>query len=520
MTAALAVPLVLLSFKPVEEIDSINYLHYLIEWLSNRATPYSFATNYVAFWELSFAPVWMVTRVDWFFPLLALKALVLMGLGLWLVGDELRVTRKLLPGVIVTSLAMQHYWFGPSGVPTLKNDAMHGAGFVLLTLVILRAVKGPLGHLDYALLAFGASFGAVKYTGLFVAAIAVLVVLYLRRDFSRQWLAVAGLFTATSGHYYLHNWLAYGSPFYPFQINLAFVHLPGTADLSNTSILYSLGDPRLWRALFAPEGGLSPAGLLFPVVLASVLAVGAARVVWVRRGPMTWVAFFLLCGWFLYFRSVFSASAYAGDLAFIRNGLNSIRYVDGVLAVSELWLVALVGEWFWVAAALIGIQLASRLYLLYPRIELFPALLVVGLAVAVLAIFLGLRRWAIPAMVACLVLLSPSIVERNRQRWTVEWNDLKPAIREYAGKGLADLALTDGGYFAGHVVAAGTPFDPSVRSLLPEEVEAGPRPPYLVVLVSPGSEAAADWRTRYAPRLESWGYHELSPGKLGGVWGR
>ena len=61
LIAALVAPLVLVSFKPVEEIDSINYLHYLIEWLANRATPYTFATNYVAFWELSFAPAWMVT---------------------------------------------------------------------------------------------------------------------------------------------------------------------------------------------------------------------------------------------------------------------------------------------------------------------------------------------------------------------------------------------------------------------------------------------------------------------------
>ena len=46
---ALAAPLMLLAFRPVEEIDSINYLHYLIDWMANRATPYTFATNYVAF---------------------------------------------------------------------------------------------------------------------------------------------------------------------------------------------------------------------------------------------------------------------------------------------------------------------------------------------------------------------------------------------------------------------------------------------------------------------------------------
>src|SRR5579872_6213095 len=87
--AALLIPLFFLSFRPVEEIDSINYLHYLIEWMANRATPYVFATNYVAFWELSFLPTWMVTRVDLFFPLLALKAVAMLGLAVWLAGREL-----------------------------------------------------------------------------------------------------------------------------------------------------------------------------------------------------------------------------------------------------------------------------------------------------------------------------------------------------------------------------------------------------------------------------------------------
>ena len=100
LIAALLVPLIFLSFKPVEEIDSINYLHYLIDWMANRATPYTFATNYVAFWELSFLPTWMVTRVDQFFPILALKAVVLLGLSLWLAGKELVVDRRLLLLVI------------------------------------------------------------------------------------------------------------------------------------------------------------------------------------------------------------------------------------------------------------------------------------------------------------------------------------------------------------------------------------------------------------------------------------
>jgi hypothetical protein len=559
LIAALLVPLVLLSFKPVEEIDSINYLHYLIEWLSNRATPYTFATNYVAFWELSFAPVWMVTRVDVFFPLLALKAVVLTVLGLWLVGRQLCVPRGLLVWTVFGSVVMQHYWYGPSGVPTLKNDVLHGVGFVLMTLVILRAAERRLRPSDVALLAFGVAFGAVKYTGIFVAAIAIGVVLFLRRlarhldskpadsrlqdenlpHKDRQprqnlvpILAPGLFFLLTSGHYYLHNLLRYGSPFYPFQINLGVLHLPGTADLSNTSILYSLHDPRLWRALFLPVGGVSPAGLLFPLTVATALAVGLGRCAWaayawlrrgVRPSPLDWVAFFLLCGWFLYFRSVFSASAYSGDLAFILNGLNSIRYVDGVLAVSELFLVALVARFTGFAVPLVAIHLSSRLVLLYGKLELFRPMTILAMAALWFLVFLALRRRAIPAAALCLVMLGPFVVERNREGWTTYWNDLKPAIRTVAGKDLAELALPDGGYFAGHLVAVGSPADMAVRSLLPEEIAALPaatRPRYLLVLVAPGSEVTSSWESRYGPEIGGWGYQKLVPGKMGALFER
>ena len=528
---AFVVPLFLLAFKPVEEIDSINYLHYLIEWLANRATPYTFATNYVAFWELSFAPAWMVTRVDLFFPLVALKAVVLMVLALWLVGKELGLSGGLLAWAVFSCVAMQHYWYGPSGVPTLKNDVLHGVGFVLMTLAILRAAKSPLTRTDIALLALGVAFGSVKYTGLFAGVAAIVVLLFLRvRVKPWQWAAVALFFLLTSGHYYLHNFVRYRSPFYPFQLNFAFLHLPGTADLSNTSILYSLHDPRLWRALFLPAGGVSPAGLLFPLILAAALVVSAVRCVraaihWLRFRrrpiPLDWAALLLLCGWFLYFRSVFSASAYAGDLAFILNGLNSLRYVDGVLAVSELFLLAHAARFTWLAVPLLAIHLASRLLLLYGKMELFAPAVVLAVAIAVVLALFALTRGAIPGAVLILIALAPLLVERNRERWTTYWNDLKPAIRTVAGQDLAELALPDGGYFAGHVVAAGNPFNPAVRSMLPEEIDAlasGARPHYLLVLVSPGSEVASHWETRYGPSIGQWGYREIAPGELGGLY--
>src|ERR1041385_312196 len=131
----------------------------------------------------------------------------------------------------------------------------------------MRAARGSVTPADTALLAFGAAFASVKYTGIFAAAIAVSAVILLSRPPVRWLVAGAALFLLTAGHYYFNNLLRYGSPFYPFQINIAFLHLPGLADLSNTSILYNLHDPKVWRLLFLPEGGVSPVGLLFPAIL-------------------------------------------------------------------------------------------------------------------------------------------------------------------------------------------------------------------------------------------------------------
>ncbi len=530
--AALLSPLILLSFRPVEEIDSINYLHYLIEWMANRATPYTFATNYVAFWELSFLPAWMVTRVDLFFPLLALKAVVVLAAGLWLLGLELRIDRRLLPWVVLSALLMQHYWSGASGVPTLKNDVLHGAGFVLLTLVVVRAAQRELAGADVALLSFGAAFAAVKYTGIFEAALAVAAVWLLRRSSIRaiQWLGVLAFFMLTSGHYYLANLIRFGSPFYPFQINLGPLHLPGTADLSNTSILYSLHDQRLWRLLFLPAGGVSAAGILFPEILAAILMLAAwrcalAAIHWLRGrtapGPLDWTAACLLAGWLLYFRSVFSASASPGDLSFLINGLNSIRYVDGVLAASELFLVALAGRFAWMAMPLVAINGLSRGAMLYARIDTFPLFAVLAAAAAAAVLFVLLKDRAMAVAVPLLVLTGPLVVEHNRRQWTTYWNAIKPALEPVRGAGLAELGLEDGGYFAGHVVAAGNPVNTAVRCLLPEQIGAmapAARPHYLVVLVTPGSEAARNWKTVYGPRIHGWGYAPVAETEFGGLF--
>jgi hypothetical protein len=511
--AALAAPLVLLAFRPVDEIDSINYLHYLIDWMANRATPYSFATRYVAFWELSFLPVWTVTRVDLFFPILALKGLAVLGAAAWLLGRELDVPRYTLGWTVFGALTMRHYWLEYSGVATLKNDALHGAGFVMLLLVVVRAARRPLTGRDIAVFAFGLAFACVKYSGFFIGGAAAAAVLWLARDWRLLW--AVPVFLATSGHYYVRTLLQFGNPFYPFALSLGPLHLRGEADLSYTSILHHARDPRVWRLLFWPPGGVSPAGLLFPLILAATLVAGVFVVVRRRSSPMAWAALLILAGWAVYFRSVYSASAGPGDVAFLSNGLNSIRYVDGVLAASEIWLAALLG---WIALPFVAVNTIGRLVLLYVHLP-FPVWIAATCAEATGVVVGIFRRWAPAVVAAALLMGGPIAVERNRVRWTPYWNDLKPALDAVRGPDLAAFAMDEGSYFAGHVVAAGNPVDPRVRALLPEELDAlppGSRPRYLAVLVTPGF----DWRSRYADRIARWNYQPRVGGASGALFER
>jgi len=103
---------------------------------------------------------------------------------------------------------------------------------------------------------------------------------------------------------------------------------------------------------------------------------------------------------------------------------------------------------------------------------------------------------------ALLLLGGPFVVDRNRGRWTSYWNDLRPQLDALRGPDLAAFAMDEGSYFAGHVAAAGNPVHPEVRALLPEDLDAGARPRYLAVLVTPGF----DWHPHYAARLAGWGY--------------
>jgi hypothetical protein len=513
LLAAAFAPAILGAFRPIQEIDSVNYLHYLIEWMGNHGSVYDFASYYSPFWEISFLPVWTVTRVDLFFPLLALKGVLLVALAAWVLGVELDIPPSRLAWIVPSVVLMRHYWLEYSGVATIKNDAPQGAGFLLLAIAVLRTARRPLVRRDLVLLGLGVAFGTVKFLGVVTAPLAVAAALWLTRKqrLLPRALWVAACFLLTTGHYYLRNSLRFGNPAYPLQLNLGPIRLPGEGgDISYSSILYNLHDPRLWRAFFLPADVISPAGILFPAILAGALLFCAWRLVRLagrrRAEPADWLAFLVLSGWLLYFRAPWSASAGRDDLAYILNSLDSIRLVGGVLAASEILLAAFLGRW---AVPLAAVNAASRLWLIAPRVpaDLFPPLAVcVIAAAAAITIRLAGRRGPVLA-IAAVVAACPLLVERNRVLWTPYWNGLKPALARLRGPGLAVLAMNEASYFAGHVVAAGNPVDSSVRAFLPEELDAmapSARPRHLAVLVTPGF----DWRAGYAARIASWAYRK------------
>ncbi len=510
-------PLALLSFRPIQDVDSLNYLHYLLEWMGNRATPYTFFYGFVPLWELNFLPPLVLARSDLFFGLISLKALIVLVCAWYLAALELGLEPRLAALLTASAAAFRYVWFQHSGVATLKNDTLHAAGIVLMALVLMRIARRQSG--SPLLMALGVTFACVKFSGPVLALPALAVFWWLSRPRGRDLAAIAVLGTAFSGHYYLRNLIAHGNPFYPFQMNVAGLRLPGVADISYTSILASIGDPRLWRAFFLPAGGLSPAGLLFPAVLAGTLLTGlwfAVKAALARRRPQAspLLAIFLLAAWMVFFRSLYSGSSLPGDLGFILNDLSSLRYVEGALGLSEMLLASLMAPWF--AATLATANLVSRLWILYREIpwDVFPLWAAAGVF-ALTAAFAALhRRRSAAAALAAILCAAPWITTRNRAHWADWWRELHEPFAELAPASIAVVEDRRGGEKAPHFLFAGRRLQHEVR-MVEEAALSTWEPRYVVRMVYP-NEPKPDFDA-FAARQRARGYESVLSAPYGVV---
>jgi len=444
---AVFLPLITQAMHPVLETDSAAHLSWVLGWSENRIPPYEFANRYCAFWELLYVPILVLTRGDGWFWLVTIQALALTGL----LVAELSQILNLPAYLALPHLLFPHYWNGPSGLPTLKNDMIYAAGFLWGAVLLAEIVERRKSRQAAAIAIFATTFLLCKYSGTALAVFLCVPVAWRWRRIAerpiRDGLAWAVVATAASGIFYIKNIVIFHNPVFPFQIRLFGLELPG-APMPGTSLMAHFGDKELWAQLI-PPGSLRVGGALMPfliggsvVLCCSLMADGAGAL---RRGlqfsPRLAWAPFLLTGWLIYVNSIYSAGAKAGRLDYVYGYFNSLRYVEGQLAVSEILIAGWLANRFGSSAvvAFASLVAGSRLTALwsftggmtpYPALACLTAGLIWVLCAASVRWF---RRALFPLLAISLPAVSPPLMDRMAQVMWPAWQPVLYQVREASG---------------------------------------------------------------------------------------
>ena len=318
---------------PVNETDSVAHMNALLDWQGNIAGPYDFPNAYVSFWELGYLPSLIMTASDSYLWWISLQAVALFGLALFSLAVFLSLPPETSGWITLSALALPHFWWGPSGVMTIKNDMIYGAGILCFVLGLLLFLTEEESGASVCLCLVGAAFVCCKYSGPFLLTAVVLSLTALLYGQRRRWprllgaavVVLAGVM-GSSGHYFVKNIYVFGNPVHPIGLNVLGWQLPGI-DLSGTSIISSLNQMSAWRILLGFDGGIHPGGVLFPMMLLSVISLGPVLMIRLFRQdgpgraaikPETVLLPVILIGWALYLSSYWSASSRPGDLAYLR----------------------------------------------------------------------------------------------------------------------------------------------------------------------------------------------------------
>ena len=89
-------PVILYSIRPIGSTDSLVLMNYLMDWSFNQYDPYTRAWSYVPLWELSYLPQLIISNSDNFFWLNSFKPIIIVGLGTYLIGRELKLPSNLI----------------------------------------------------------------------------------------------------------------------------------------------------------------------------------------------------------------------------------------------------------------------------------------------------------------------------------------------------------------------------------------------------------------------------------------
>lgn len=450
---SLTLPLVLGMMRPLSDPDSTWLANYMLGWAFNQSTPYSNWADYVPMWQLSYMPSMIITHTDNFLWFNSLKPLIIIGLGTNLIGREIGLSKNLRWMTIFTGILYFVIWQSWGDIGTLKDDYILAGGLILIVLAILRTIRKDFNIMNKILLILGFVFVTSKFFGIFVVVFStILFILFNRHEISKAkktfvlWGVLSFLVIfAINGHYYIHNFVKFGNPFYPFKITFLGIGFNGPFDGTGTSILSHIGEQRLWDIL-VPTSQISVGGIFFPLTLAfgtlgmiGIISFSFFRFIKTRKIEPTLVFFstFIFFTWMLYLNSVISAGAIPASLDFI-SGLNNTRYVLGTIFLTELFFTYILFRLKIpkiVIFAVIIINWASRLYIAYYRLPhnidyqiiIIPFMILVGFAIFDHYYFK--RSSSLKIVIACMLGLSiffvgPQVLESNRVEWVPFWHNV------------------------------------------------------------------------------------------------
>lgn len=347
-------PLLLLNIRPVHDNDSLYAMTFVIDWMRNVSTPYFGYPTGIAFWEIGYLPSLVMTRSTAFLWIHALKAIWLLAIGAYCFARQLRIKKEIAAALAATCLLTYHYW-AYFGVGTLKNDAAVAAGFMLLVISGVHALRTSPSWWSAVAAAAGVSLLNAKFSGPFigVAVVAIWIVAALGdgkkliRLAAFTPLAIA-IVMLSSGHYYLANIATHGAPFHPVKITIFGWNLGGQSYFPDTAILDHWSDLETWRQVFFPATIVSAAGIYFPFFMLLAIGIGGGllivtgiRIV-TRKSfdrSLLFIGLAVLMGWALYFRSPWSAGSVHDRYQWLRT-MVSLRYALGVVTLSEVLVIA------------------------------------------------------------------------------------------------------------------------------------------------------------------------------------
>ncbi len=533
LTAALAllfIPPLMFNIAPITETDSLGPASAIIAFAHNALSPnHLFLSGTSQFWEFSYLPSYVLTRTDRYFWLSSFEAVVLFAICAYLVSVSLSLRRPLCVLLAANAAAVYHFWFGPAGVMTLKVDMIDAAGVLVLVLACLMMIQGNFGRLTALLAVSGTAFVITKLNGPFflvgLLSITASIVYTVRRHVFRRFLsfslATSLCAIVISGHLYVYNLFHYHNPFYPVDLPILSLHLPGRlSNLQATSIFAHIREGALWKTLlFSSSRGVHYGGALFALELLVffllVAPVSARKFLKLVRGCPTEKTLVIglvgLFGWLLYFAAPWSAGNTPTDFYYL-SPMASLRYALPFLFLSEAWLVALVPanrRAVWLTGAVLAVSFLSRMYILYFQLPLISALNVSGVlagpcgraseivvsVVGIMCLAVVVFRWrgglrAVLAVTATGVLLAaPGIVEANRKIWLAPWQFVTKvvafaepaevfAINQWDNQRLMENLYIEGGIRAQHHLTYGSVND------LKDYLKQRANPPRFVIFAS------------------------------------